>query len=110
MNEAEIKDYLEKYAGKLTRALRETQTALSNIDKEIKEYGFETVYLKQRARGQVQGLVILTNDTTSYLRRRVKILHISTLEREEQEEAFKRVAEMALTYIWKYTLADEAKF
>ena len=57
----------------------------------------------------MKGIVIFTNDSTSYLRRRVKIFHMTVLERGERGLEFKRLVEMTLNYIWKFTLADEIK-
>lgn len=91
--------------------MRETQLSMKEVIKEMGEYGFETVFLKLMKEKREEGLVIFTNDSSSYLRRRVKLLHISVISGEEGRGfAFQRLVEMALVYIWKYTLADEIKF
>ena len=110
---SEVLKYLEDYTQKLDRGFRETFFKPAPMLAEIRTYGFETVFLKQTYRGTVTRLVVFTNDSSSYLRRRVRLLHISvTGEQQGQEErgpAFKRLLEMALNYIWKFTLADEIK-
>ena len=107
-----LDSFLQEYVNKLDRGMRETQLPMAEVLKEIGVYGFESVFLKLvgRDKKHQEGLVVITNDSSSYLRRRVKLLHLSVITGEEGRGfAFKRLVEMALGYIWKYTLADEIK-
>ena len=79
-----LESFLQDYVSKLDRGMRETQLPMAEVLKEIGVYGFESVFLKLvgRDKKQQEGLVIITNDSSSYLRRRVKLLHLSVITGE----------------------------